>query len=173
MRTNRRALCRAFNVEVYGNRGIGQLPCNPRPWRRMPLPSGPDHSAGSADGPTARPSAMVRLLPPDPAGAISRQLVGERIASSLGYYSKLVRSARDEDADGGGADSGTFGQGFPGLVYLSTHLVSRIRPQRPANRCAVRNSIRSFFSDLMVAHEVAHQWWGNVVIISMRIRTNG
>ncbi|MGH9594966.1 MAG: M1 family metallopeptidase, partial [Bryobacteraceae bacterium] len=33
--------------------------------------------------------------------------------------------------------------------------------ERPASARA--SGMRTFFSDLMVAHEVAHQWWGNVV----------
>jgi aminopeptidase N len=58
---------------------------------------------------------------------------------------------------------GTFGQGFPGLVYLST--IAYLDPSsRPAPLRSEEQQV--FFSDLIVAHEVAHQWWGNVVIIS-------
>ena len=55
---------------------------------------------------------------------------------------------------------GAFGQGFPGLVYLST--IAYLDPaQRPA---AFRDAQQQlFFSDLIEAHETAHQWFGNVV----------
>ena len=55
---------------------------------------------------------------------------------------------------------GYFGQGFPGLIYLSN--ISYIRPaDRPA---ALRNDrLNVFFSDLLLPHEIAHQWWGNIV----------
>ncbi len=55
---------------------------------------------------------------------------------------------------------GGFGQGFPGLVYLST--VAYLRPeQRPAE--ASSEYQQYFYSDILHAHEVAHQWWGNAV----------
>ena len=55
---------------------------------------------------------------------------------------------------------GTFGQGFPGLIYISTlaYLNPADRPmplQTEANRL--------FFSELLHDHETAHQWWGNLV----------
>ena len=56
---------------------------------------------------------------------------------------------------------GYFGQGFPGLIYLSD--ISFIREEdRPA---ALRNRrMTSFFSQMLLPHEIAHQWWGNLVV---------
>jgi aminopeptidase N len=55
---------------------------------------------------------------------------------------------------------GTFGQGFPGLLYLST--MAYLRPEDEVlSRLDPR--LQSFFIDLLQAHETAHQWWGNVV----------
>jgi hypothetical protein len=55
---------------------------------------------------------------------------------------------------------GTFGQGFPGLIYLSTlsYLSPRSAPVRPLNP-----QQQLFFGEILHAHEAAHQWWGNVV----------
>jgi aminopeptidase N len=56
---------------------------------------------------------------------------------------------------------GGFGQGFPGLVYLST--LAYIDPgQRPQN--LRQESEQIFYSELLESHEVAHQWWGNMVV---------
>ena len=56
--------------------------------------------------------------------------------------------------------AGYFGQGFPGLIYLSS--VSFIKEQ---NRSAALRGSRfdAFFSELLLPHEIAHQWWGNIV----------
>ncbi|MBC8165595.1 MAG: hypothetical protein H7Y20_06960 [Bryobacteraceae bacterium] len=55
---------------------------------------------------------------------------------------------------------GTFGQGFPGLLYLSTLAYLN------ASDLAIpvqTDSQRRFFTELLYAHETAHQWWGNLV----------
>jgi len=55
---------------------------------------------------------------------------------------------------------GAFGQGFPGLLYLST--ISYLNPaERPASVRSEDQQI--FYSEILSAHETAHQWWGNVV----------
>jgi len=55
---------------------------------------------------------------------------------------------------------GYFGQGFPGLIYLSS--ISYVREEdRPAQ---LRNAqLDSFFSEMLLPHEIAHQWWGCMV----------
>ena len=55
---------------------------------------------------------------------------------------------------------GAFGQGFPGLIYLST-----LSYLGAGNRtfAGMTESQQLFFSEMLYAHETAHQWWGNVV----------
>ena len=55
---------------------------------------------------------------------------------------------------------GRFGQGFTGMIYLPT--VNYLAPDVSIpDRLSA--SDRAFFQDLLVAHEIAHQWWGNTV----------
>jgi hypothetical protein len=56
---------------------------------------------------------------------------------------------------------GTFGQGFPGLVYISTLAYLNPEQRPPAMRA---RSSETFFDQLLEAHETAHQWWGNMVV---------
>jgi len=53
---------------------------------------------------------------------------------------------------------GRFGQGFSGMIYLPT--VNYIE-SLGGNGIAAKDA--AYFRDLLVAHEVAHQWWGNIV----------
>ena len=55
---------------------------------------------------------------------------------------------------------GDFGQGFPGLVYAST-LSYFEKGDRVLRNLSV--GTQRFYADLMRPHEIAHQWWGNVV----------
>ena len=55
---------------------------------------------------------------------------------------------------------GAFGQGFPGLIYLST--LSYLK-NPVAGHSATSQTAEMFFEDVLQAHETAHQWWGNRV----------
>ena len=56
---------------------------------------------------------------------------------------------------------GKFGQGFGGLIYLST--MAYMSPSGKAFS-EMNQQSQLFFTELMQAHEVAHQWWGNLVL---------
>ncbi len=56
---------------------------------------------------------------------------------------------------------GRFGQGFGGLIYLSTMAYMSPSGKAFADLDAQH---KIFFTELMHAHEVAHQWWGNLVL---------
>ncbi len=58
---------------------------------------------------------------------------------------------------------GYFGQGFPGLIYLSDVSYARAE-DRPLNLRS--QAFDQFFSDLLLPHETAHQWWGNMVTVA-------
>jgi hypothetical protein len=55
---------------------------------------------------------------------------------------------------------GHFGQGWPGLVYLPT---MSFLPKVERLRLGLDSRSKDFANELTLAHEIAHQWWGNHV----------
>ncbi len=55
---------------------------------------------------------------------------------------------------------GKFGQGFPGMIYLA-RLAYVPEPDRPPDARQPRE--HAFFSEMLLPHELAHQWWGNMI----------
>ena len=55
---------------------------------------------------------------------------------------------------------GRFGQGFAGMIYLSTLSYLPVTA-RPLSLMPPWQQV--FFGEFLRAHEVAHQWWGNIV----------
>ena len=147
---------RGLKVEMYANQAV-ETALAPRRQEVLVAPTlGPMQR-----GPARRGMETLATPPsPSPAQAIAR-LAGEVadayefLAAKLGPPPLKTLSVSPIP--------GTFGQGFPGLIYLST--LSYLDPRdRPASTDDAYQ--RVFFSDILVAHEVAHQWWGNQVASS-------
>ena len=142
------------SFEVYGNRNLedSQRP----PLLEPPLDADlgvpnrvrPSHAAESMPTLTALPAPLPRV-----------RMVANDVAASLEFFSGLFGPPVMKTLTVAPIP-GSFGQGFAGLVYLSTN--AYLDPaSRPANRRNPRE--REFFYDLMVPHEVAHQWWGSII----------
>ncbi|HEV2690007.1 MAG TPA: M1 family aminopeptidase [Bryobacteraceae bacterium] len=145
-----------YKIDVYANRHLeAALQQKGSPPLPPPLPGNPlsrsrrlpDLSAADPTPPPPDPAARLHLVAKDVAGAL------EFMTAQFGPPAMKNLSITPIP--------GRFGQGFPGLVYIST--MAYLNPeQRPT---ALRErSQQVFFSELLDVHEVAHQWWGNLVL---------
>jgi aminopeptidase N len=108
-----------------------------------------------------RPHARFRVTPdpppPSPAAVLKR--LGGQIADSVHFFEALNGPFPFDHLDVSQIP-GSFGQGWPGLVYLSTLVFMTPETQTRAG-VAERTQVEA--RELMPFHEVVHQWWGNVV----------
>ncbi len=140
-----------YSIEVFGNEKL-EPGLQPKPAILLPMPM--PRSA-------RRPDLATTAVPPAPPVRPASRLaaLAENIAGAFDFMRAEfgpppIKSLTVSPIPG------AFGQGFPGLVYLSTLAYLR-QDERPA---AVRNrDDETFFNELLPAHEVAHQWWGNSV----------
>ena len=142
----------AHSVDVYANRQLEQALLN-----RL-------HVTDLDTQPISRPFGTVSaerlnlpLMQPSPADAL-KQLARD-IDSSIRFYETFsgpfpVKQLSVSQIPG------TFGQGWPGLLYLSTF---SFLPASAQERVGLSTTGQEHFHDLVPFHEVAHQWWGNVV----------
>jgi hypothetical protein len=146
-----------LTVDVFGNRGLDPA-LAPRPKATLiPQPVRPLYRGGPPQN-TPPATTVIQTAPtPDPLGRL--EAVAADVAESLRFFAASFGPPAMKTLTVSPIP-GTTGQGFPGLIYLST-LSYLEEAQRPQNVQESRQ--KTFFSDLMVAHEVAHQWWGNVV----------
>jgi len=102
-------------------------------------------------------SVVMPELPPSPAAVLKR--LGGQVADSVQYFETLNGPFPFDHLDVSQIP-GSFGQGWPGLVYLSTLVF--MTPEAQA-RAGLAERTQEEARELMPFHEVVHQWWGNVV----------
>jgi hypothetical protein len=139
-----------YKVEVFSNRRLEDSLRSSRAPMIM-VPPFPD---------PGRKRDIYRLplpMAPDPALEINN--LANDVGTALAYMASLFGPPPIKTLTVSPIP-GMFGQGFPGLLYIST--LAYLRPEeRPAG--ARTQSQQTFFSDLLAVHEAAHQWWGNLV----------
>jgi Peptidase family M1 domain len=145
----------SHSVDVYANRTLEQALNNrlgPPVFdaSRMPPPFGPEGQ---------RYSNLMPLIPAAPSPADALKQLGRDIDSSIRFYESYSGPFPFQKL-GVSQIPGTFGQGWPGLLYLSTF---SFLPPAAQQRAGLSESGQEHFTELVPFHEVAHQWWGNVV----------
>ena len=144
----------AHSIEVYANRELEE------DLRRRLASEGsvalsiPYAPFGSA---TAGRSMSPPSPTPSPADALKQ--LGKEIDSSIHFYEAFSGPFPYRNLSVSQIP-GTFGQGWPGLLYVSTY--SFLRPEAQ-ERVGLSVASQEHFTELVPYHEVAHQWWGNVV----------
>jgi hypothetical protein len=96
-------------------------------------------------------------MPPSPADALKQ--LGKEIDSSIRFYETFSGPFPFHNLSVSQIP-GTFGQGWPGLLYVSTY---SFLPSEAQQRAGLSTASQEHFTELVPYHEVAHQWWGNVV----------
>jgi peptidase M1-like protein len=141
-------------IDVYANRQLEQSLRNriaSSDSDVVPIPSGP---LGS---PIMGRTVAPMLSPPSPADTLKQ--LGKEIDSSIHFYETFsgpfpLRVLSVSQIPG------TFAQGWPGLLYISTYSFLSSEAQQ---RAGLSTAGQEHFTELVPYHEVAHQWWGNVV----------
>lgn len=105
------------------------------------------------------PAALFGMQPPTPSPADALKQLARDVDASVRFYEQFSGPFPFRHL-GVSQIPGTFGQGWPGLLYLST--ISFL-PQEAQQRAGIDASNQELFTRIVPFHEVAHQWWGNVV----------
>ena len=142
-----------FTIDIYANRQLEQALLNRIRQPEVSLADTLPHPFGWSR------AERMRMPMPEPSPANALKQLAREIDLSIHFYEAYsgpfpVRQLSVSQIPG------TFGQGWPGLLYISTY---SFLPTETQQRAGLSSSSQEHFHDLVPFHEVAHQWWGNVV----------
>ena len=140
-------------IEVYANKLLEQAIVS-----RLS-----ENSIGREDFPhipTIAPNTpQTGFVAPAPSPADALKTLAREVDSSINFFEKYCGPFPFRNL-AVSQIPGAFGQGWPGLLYLSTY---SFLPAETQERVGLSAATQESFTDIVPVHEVAHQWWGNVV----------
>jgi Peptidase family M1 domain len=142
-----------YSIDVYANRQLEQALLNRLRQPDTEMMEGMPRPFGS------RQAERLRTPMPEPSPADALKRFARDIDSSIRFYETYSGPFPVHQLSVSQIP-GTFGQGWPGLLYISTY---SFLPTETQERAGLTASGQEHFHDLVPFHEVAHQWWGNVV----------
>jgi hypothetical protein len=144
-----------YVVDVCANRTLERA-LQPRPQTILTTPPAPLQRR-------RQPDILDSRLPPEPSPEPRLQVLASEVASALEYMASRFGPPALPHLTVSPIP-GTFGQGFPGLIYLST--LAYLKSLPASAHVSASPPVELFFQDVLQAHEVAHQWWGNRVTVA-------
>lgn len=128
-------------IELYANQQLEQGISDEL--RRRGQPLGPNR----APEPLPNPSLVLKQL-------------GRRLLDSVHYYEELNGPFPFSQLEVSQIP-GSFGQGWPGLLYLTTLV---FLPPEAQQQAGLTERTQEQVQQLVPFHEVVHQWWGNLEV---------
>lgn len=145
-----------IEVDLYANAQLNQSlqPKTPSALLLSPVPkTGPlGDVKPSYDG-------SVIVVNPSGGSPIDLHALGNEIGQAVQFFSRYGGNFPYSHLEVSQIP-GDFGQGWPGLLYLPTFSFLSPEAQSHVGLNATR---QQHFSQIVPYHEVAHQWWGNLV----------
>ena len=141
-------------IEVYANRQLENALL-----ARLGNSTPAESDAHLRISPAEALSPQLSFPMPTPSPADALKSVAREVDASIRFYEQFSGPFPFHYL-GVSQIPGTFGQGWPGLLYLSTF---SFLPHEAQQRAGLNSAGQAAFSDLVPVHEVAHQWWGNVI----------
>ena len=143
------------SVDVYANRQLERSIDSRLEAPQYDAPRAP--SSVSAEGRASINAMEISPAAPKPTDAV--KVLGRQIDDSIRFYETFSGPFPFQKLSVSQIP-GTFGQGWPGLLFLSTY---SYLPAEAQQRAGLSETGQEHFTELVPFHEVAHQWWGNIV----------
>jgi len=143
-----RARAGETEVEIFAARGVES--------------SFPEAASKSMNGPPMPPfmRSAPNMAPPPPTPSAEAQAVARRSARTLEFFSRHLGPFPFSSL-AVTQMPGPLSQGWPGLVFLSSYSFLNAAERERLHLTRYENLL---YSELMEAHESAHQWWGDAVL---------